>query len=230
MQKAIEVEVKTLLETKESADLFQQKIESLGFEYKDSESQLNHYFSGGLTKKTIDLISPSLSQESIAQLGFVLDADKQSVRTRQIITDDPRDPIVLLIIKVAIEGTSQNGSIRWEVEVPVNASLDRLDGWLIESGLEYQSKWSRDRRVFVRDDTTEDVTAVIDRNAGYGYLAEFEIVAKQEHAAVARDYLKRLLQETGFEELDPARLDRMFAFYSANWGDYYGTDKTFTLE
>ena len=26
------------------------------------------------------------------------------------------------------------------------------------------------------------------------------------------------------------RLDRMFAFYNANWQEYYGTEKTFTLE
>jgi hypothetical protein len=38
------------------------------------------------------------------------------------------------------------------------------------------------------------------------------------------------MQELGVDELAQDRLARMFAHYNQNWPDYYGTDKTFTIE
>jgi hypothetical protein len=42
--------------------------------------------------------------------------------------------------------------------------------------------------------------------------------------------IKEIMQELWVEELDQARLERMFAFYNANRPDYYGTEKVFTIE
>jgi len=39
-----------------------------------------------------------------------------------------------------------------------------------------------------------------------------------------------LMAELGVAELPQDRLARMFDFYNQNWPDYYGTDKTFTIE
>lgn len=71
----------------------------------------------------------------------------------------------------------------------------------------------------------------IDKNAGYGYLAEFEVVteAEKEIESVKSDLLK-FMSEMGVEELKQDRLERMFDFYNKNWPDYYGTDKIFIVE
>ena len=42
--------------------------------------------------------------------------------------------------------------------------------------------------------------------------------------------LRKIIGDLEVEELDQARLERMFAFYNANWRDYYGTDKVFVVE
>ena len=46
----------------------------------------------------------------------------------------------------------------------------------------------------------------------------------------AREEVRALMEELGVEELSQERLERMFAFYNANWQDYYGTDKIFIVE
>jgi hypothetical protein len=71
----------------------------------------------------------------------------------------------------------------------------------------------------------------IDRNAGYGYLAEFERVIEDEaKAGAVQDELRALMAELGVEELPQDRLERMFAHYNAHWPEYYGTEKIFTIE
>jgi hypothetical protein len=71
----------------------------------------------------------------------------------------------------------------------------------------------------------------IDKNAGYGYLAEFEIVENDPlRADATKARLRQLIKNVGFEELDQARLARMFAYYNANWRDYYGTEKIFVIQ
>jgi adenylate cyclase class IV len=70
-----------------------------------------------------------------------------------------------------------------------------------------------------------------DKNAGYGYLAEFEkIVPHAEALAAARAEIDAVMSELEVEELPQDRLARMFAFYNEHWPEYYGTDKTFTIE
>jgi hypothetical protein len=38
------------------------------------------------------------------------------------------------------------------------------------------------------------------------------------------------MAELGIEELDAARLERMFAYYNAHWPEYYGTEKVFDIQ
>jgi len=38
------------------------------------------------------------------------------------------------------------------------------------------------------------------------------------------------MKRAGLEELDQARLARMFAYYNAHWSEYYGTEKIFVIE
>ncbi|MDZ4284284.1 MAG: hypothetical protein U1A28_00470, partial [Patescibacteria group bacterium] len=83
-----------------------------------------------------------------------------------------------------------------------------------------------------REEYTFRNTAVtIDKNAGYGYLAEFEAVvndAAQADQTKAR--LRNVMAELGATELSQERLERMFAYYNAHWPEYYGTDKVFVVE
>ena len=71
----------------------------------------------------------------------------------------------------------------------------------------------------------------IDKNAGYGYLAEFErLVDDRKQVEEAKKDLLNLMDELGVEELSQDRLERMFAHYNRHWAEYYGTDKMFVIE
>ena len=54
--------------------------------------------------------------------------------------------------------------------------IEELDSLLLESDFEYQAKWSRERVEY----TFDNVNICLDKNAGYGYLAEFEMVIENE--------------------------------------------------
>jgi len=106
-------------------------------------------------------------------------------------------------------------------------SIDNLDAILLESGFEYQAKWSRERVEYSFD----NINVCIDKNAGYGYLAEFEmVIANSDETQMAEENIRGIMARVGVEELDQARLARMFDYYNQNWRDYYGTEKTFTIE
>ena len=108
-----------------------------------------------------------------------------------------------------------------------NLTLEELDQLVLKSSFEYQAKWSRERTEY----KYLGVNATIDKNAGYGYLAEFEKVINDEaKVAEAKTRLREVVSELALEELDQVRLERMFAYYNANWRDYYGTDKVFVVE
>ena len=108
-----------------------------------------------------------------------------------------------------------------------NLSLDELDSLLVSSGFSFQAKWSREREEY----DAGDVTICIDRNAGYGYVAEFEKVIQNETEIEAtRAKLLEFMSDLGVEELPQERLERMFAFYNEHWPEYYGTDRIFVLE
>ena len=98
----------------------------------------------------------------------------------------------------------------------------------MEAGFSYQAKWSREREEF---SFGEDVAVTIDRNAGYGYLAELEKeVDSEDDVPAAEKLLRKLLDELELEELSQDRLERMFSHYNENWEDYYGTEETFEVE
>lgn len=220
-----EVEVKSLLGEKANADALKQRMCELdpACACISTNKQLNHYFTGGdihaLYEKTAHLFDDSERAKftSIVEKGSAF-----SVRTRQ------KDDSVFLVIKASVDdGTSENTVSRLEFEETADASLEELDGIVLSAGYEYQAKWSREREEY----TYKGANVTIDKNAGYGYLAEFEQITDDESRIThARTELDALMAELGAEELPQDRLARMFDFYNENWRDYYGTDKTFTIE
>jgi predicted adenylyl cyclase CyaB len=146
-----------------------------------------------------------------------------SVRTRDA------DGKIIFVAKASIgDDTSANGVSRLEFEVTMPfKTLDELDSLLLKSGLSYQAKWSRDREEYKGG----NMTICLDKNAGYGYLAEFEkVVFSAEEKDGVKKELEEIMSEMGAVELKQDRLERMFAYYNAHWQDYYGTDKVFNIE
>jgi predicted adenylyl cyclase CyaB len=132
------------------------------------------------------------------------------------------------VVKASIDDTtSSNGTARIEFEAELSTlSLDALDKLLLDAGCSYQAKWSRDRKEY----QFKDIVVCIDRNAGYGYLAELEkIVHTDEEAEQVKSDLREMMEELGIEELPQDRLERMFAYYNEHWPEYYGTEKIFTI-
>lgn len=220
-----EIEIKTLLGPKENADALVAQMQTNDPECQcvASSKQLNHYFADGDIHQLYTEIEHLFSGDQHERFAAIVEkGDNFSVRTRQ------KDDEVLLVVKAALDGgTSENSVSRLEFEEPVATSLTELDEMVQKAGYQYQAKWSRDRWEYHYKNTN----VCIDRNAGYGYLAEFETVTDDaEHAATAREKLEHLMKELGVEELPQERLARMFEHYNANWADYYGTDKTFVIE
>lgn len=220
-----EVEVKSLLGEKVYADALKQRMCELDPQCTcvSENKQLNHYFSGGDITKLFEKTTHLFSDEKRATFTSIVEKGSEfSVRTRQKNTE------VYLVIKASVdEGTSENTVSRLEFEEPVDISIDELDELVLSAGYEYQAKWSREREEY----TYKDANVTIDRNAGYGYLAEFEkITDNQEQITQVRKDIDALMAELGVEELPQDRLARMFEFYNNNWRDYYGTDKTFVIE
>ncbi|MCA9354630.1 MAG: CYTH domain-containing protein [Candidatus Kaiserbacteria bacterium] len=220
-----EIEVKSLLGEKERADALKQKMQELdpACACVSTNKQLNHYFEGGDIKQLFEKVQHLFTGEQLEKFETIAERGSDcSVRTRQ------RDNEVLLVVKASIDGgTSSNSIQRMEFEEPVSITLDELDALVQEAGYVYQAKWSREREEYAY----KGANVCIDRNAGYGYLAEFEkIVPDAGEADAVRSELDSLMAELEVEELSQNRLARMFDFYNQNWPDYYGTDKTFIVE
>lgn len=220
-----EIEIKSLLGEKDEAEALKAKMCALDPDTACTSKniQLNHYFAGGDVKALYEATKHLFTNAKQTEfLHIINEGSDFSVRTRQ------RDAAVLLVIKAALDGgTSANTVSRLEFEEPVALDLATLDNLLLEAGYEYQAKWSREREEY----NYRGVTVCIDKNAGYGHLAEFEkIVPQGESVAGVRSELEVLMAELGVTELPQERLARMFAHYNANWADYYGTDKTFLIE
>jgi len=226
MLKNYEVEIKSLLISKENVDKLKKALQK---EYPHMKligkgNQLNHYFNvptdiSFLTKKISSVIPKNRKK---ALIDILSHGKKISMRTRDA------DKNVILVIKASLgDDTSSNGVRRAEFECPVSKTLDELDQMLISTGCSYQAKWSREREEFFVD----DMHVCIDRNAGYGYLAEFEKVISDESALEqTHEDLLKIMTKLGVSELPQDRLERMFAHYNANWSKYYGTDHTFIIE
>jgi len=220
-----EIEIKSLLGAKENAEALRAKMCEFdpACACVSTNTQLNHYFKDGelmeLYKNTEHLFSVEQKEK------FKLIAEKGtdfSVRSRQ------RNDEVLLVVKASVDaGTSSNSVSRLEFEEPVLVTLAELDALILGAGFVYQAKWSREREEY----SYKGANVSIDKNAGYGYLAEFEkILSDGGDIAAARMEIEALMGELGVEELPQDRLERMFAHYNEEWPNYYGTDKTFVIE
>ena len=220
-----EVEIKSLLGTQEKADELRQKLYQMDSNTKliSRNSQLNHYFEGGnLAALAESVARRCLAEEKcIAFDDIAKKAKTFSVRTRQ------KDSGVYLVVKASVDDTtSENGISRIELDEKVDIPLDALDALILGSGFTYQAKWSREREEYL----CRGVSVCLDKNAGYGWLAEFEkMVDTEEEVEAARGDLRAFMKEAGAEELPQDRLERMFSFYNAHWQEYYGTDKVFTV-
>jgi predicted adenylyl cyclase CyaB len=189
---------------------------------------LNHYFLPPADAKQFDLLKkvlmPILPEDTHKALARIAEhGTKVSIRTRRT------DTKTLFIIKASVsDDTSSNGVARIEFEAPVQISLDELDKILIDKiGLAYQAKWSREREEY----EVAGLHVCLDKNAGYGYLAEFEkVVGSEQEVAGARSEIEHIMKQVGVVELGQARLERMFAHYNTHWPEYYGTENIFTIE
>ncbi|KKT95950.1 MAG: hypothetical protein UW97_C0020G0002 [Parcubacteria group bacterium GW2011_GWA2_45_15] len=217
-----EIEIKSLLGSPERAARLKEKIRKKGGMLLNSNKQLNHYFVCSNVAKFRDVLLSHIEESKKALFKKILDEGKNlSIRTRDT------DGKVLLVVKASIgDDTSSNGVSRMEFESEMGVSLDELDKLLLNAGLEYQAKWSREREEYKLGDTN----ICLDKNAGYGYLAEFEkVVTDRALAPSAKKELLGMMKNFEVEELSQNRLERMFSHYNENWRDYYGTDRIFNI-
>ena len=221
-----EIEIKILLWSEENAQDLIQKLHQNDEKttLKDENSQLNHYF---LAQWDFEKLYQSLQQyidlkhhDKLHQV--IVEGKKHSIRTREV------DGKVLFIVKASVDDTTSfNGTARIEFEEPVSLSLKEIDQLLLDHGFPYQSKWSRQRKEYAY----KDYTVCIDKNAGYGYVAEFEkVITDKDQAETTKDQIRKELELLWIEELDQWRLERMFAYYNEHRPEYYGTEKTFIIE
>src|SRR3989338_4216482 len=218
-----EIEIKSMLGSSGKAAKLKEKIREKGGELLNSNKQLNHYFILNDVNKFKEKFNPHLFGENKVKFNKILEEGSNfSVRTRDT------DGKVLLVVKASIgDDTSSNGVSRMEFESEMEMTLDELDKLLLDLGLKYQAKWSREREEYKLGDTN----ICLDKNAGYGYLAEFEkVVTDRTLADAVKKELLGLMKDFGVEELPQGRLERMFSFYNNNWSDYYGTEKIFNIE
>ena len=225
---AFEIEIKCLLGDEKKAQSVKKKLFEVDADAKliDSNSQLNHYFVDGDTEKLYENIAPYLSDDSCRKkLKDILSKDAEfSIRTRLINGEK-----LLFIVKASIdEGSSHNTISRQEFEEEISElSLDELDKRVLDAGFTYQSKWSREREEYV----CKGSNVCIDKNAGYGYLAEFEkVVDAEDNVDEIKQELYELMELVDAIELPQDRLERMFTHYNKHWPEYYGTNKIFVIE
>lgn len=220
-----EIEIKSLLGEPVKAEELKRRMCELDpncAKFAENK-QLNHYFEDGDMEDLVKNVSLHLSDEQLKKLSHIVSVGNNfSIRTRQ------KDEQVLLVVKASVdEGSSANTISRLEFEEAVGLSLEELDKILLESGFNYQAKWSREREEY----SYKGMNVCLDKNAGYGYLAEFEKILDDETAVQsARAEIENIMSELGVAELPQDRLERMFAHYNQNWPDYYGTDKVFVIE
>ena len=227
MSNNVEIEVKVLLGEKINAENLVQKLyaNDPATHIHEESKQLNHYFLiTWAFAKIKEQLQSSLSPEQTEKLDLIIQhGTKHSLRTRKA-----NEKLILVIKASADESTSANGVARLEREAEIpNMTIDQLDQILLEAGFTYQSKWSRERVEYIY----KDFHVCLDKNAGYGYLTEVELVI-QDKAEIdtAKEKIRKELDLLGLQELDQNRLERMFAFYNQHWPEYYGTEKTFIIE
>lgn len=221
-----EIEIKTLLGSEENARNLRSSLKELdpSCELISSNTQLNHYFEGDNPKALAEHIAPKLSKEAREKLDRIASRGTSiSVRTRGV-NGEAR-----FVMKASVgDDSSANGVVRVEVDEAVpGLSLEELDAEILSTGYTYQAKWSRAREEY----RVGPVSVCLDKNAGYGYVAEFErVIEDVTQTEAVRSELLSLMDRIGLSELPQDRLERMFAHYNAHWPEYYGTDRVFTIE
>jgi adenylate cyclase class IV len=221
-----EVEIKSLLVSKEKAEELYQKMKIIDPNTKldKKEKQLNHYFQKASLNQVRDAVYDILTPEDKSKFDEMLElSTNPNVRTRQIDNEQ-----LLLVIKDSIQDSnSANGTSRIEFEANIiGMQIADLDQLLFDNGLEYQAKWSRYRETY----KFQDIAICIDKNAGYGYLAELEsVIDNPSQIKEQEKKLRSIMTKLELVELDSGRLERMFDFYNQNWPEYYGTDKIFEI-
>lgn len=223
--KQIEVEIKSLLQTKEAVESLISRMRGIdkNFTLTGKNKQLNHYFTSGNFNKLHQNIKHHIPKDKQEYFVEIIEKSQgHSVRTRKA------DDTVIFVVKATLDDTSSsNGTARLEFETTIsNLFLEELDQILLDSDFEYQAKWSRERHEYLY----KNYNVSIDKNAGYGYLAEFErILSDQDDFNAVKGEIRREMEVLGITELQQDRLARMFDFYNKNWPEYYGTEKTFTI-
>ncbi len=222
---SFEVEIKSLLGSPERADEVREAMKAAdpSCELLSRNKQLNHYFESGTLAALYEKAAPHMVPAAREKLAdFAKNANSFSVRTRD------KDGTVLLVVKATLGyDSSENGVARMELEEKMPLKLKELDDIVLSAGFTYQAKWSREREEYL----CKGINVTLDKNAGYGWLAEFELVVDDpSKVAAARAEIEGLMSELGAEELPQDRLERMFTFYNTNWQEYYGTDKIFVVE
>jgi len=225
-----EVEIKSLLGNPENAEKLRSRLRDVdnGVTCHSTNKQLNHYFVGGDLMMLAEGLAEHLADGYQKKLSELAErASDVSVRTR-LTSQDDKDGEIFIVVKASVDDTtSENGISRMEFEEPVDLTLAELDELVLAAGFEYQAKWSREREEYV----CKGVNVCLDRNAGYGYLAEFEKVVDDEgQIDAAREEVEQLMHDLEVEELPQDRLARMFEHYNKNWLEYYGTEKVFVVE
>lgn len=188
-----------------------------------TSEQLNHYFEGGDPLVLVERLQSHLSSDVIKKMKEMATGQKISVRTRGV------SGIAKIVMKASVgSDSSDNGVIRMEIDEPVTGmTLDALDEELCAAGYRYQAKWSRSREEY----QLGTITVCLDKNAGYGYLVEFEkVITDPAQMVEAKREIEDLMTTLGVDELPQDRLERMFAYYNEHWPEYYGTEKVFVVE
>src|SRR3989344_292959 len=221
-----EIEIKSLIGSRQNADALVAKMKQLdpAFAERGRHKQLNHYFMGGDLNKFSDAFLPKDDSEKLALFDKTVSLKGNiSVRTRQT------DTHTILVMKASVDDTtSSNGTARLEFELEFpDMTIEQLDKMLLDSDFQYQAKWSREREEY----KYKGLNVTVDKNAGYGYLAEFEsVVDDAKQANSVKSNIRQIMVELGAVELNQDRLARMFDYYNKNWQDYYGTEKVFNIE
>ena len=182
-----EIEIKSLLGSQENALALVEEMQALDPDTNivSEHRQLNHYFTGGDVNDLYKKVEHLFTGAEHDKLQKVIERGSSfSIRSRQ------KDEQVLLVVKAAIdEGDSANTIKRIEFEEPVSITLEELDALVLAAGFEYQAKWSRARQEYAY----KGASVCLDKNAGYGYLAEFEkIVPDEDQVDQVRDELDSL--------------------------------------
>ncbi len=228
MSSTYEIEIKSLLGEEKEAKRVRDLILEKGGLFINKSKQLNHYFVLNDAGAFKNAVAPFIHTEKNISFDEILTFGKNfSVRTREIFLPEDKNKVILVIKASIGSDTSSNGVSRIEFEQVINMTLEKLDSLLIASGLSWQSKWSREREEY----TLNDLTICLDKNAGYGYVAEFEMLGTDESKVEKiKLRLAKITEDFGVVELPQDRLERMFAHYNAHWLEYYGTENVFIIK